>query len=727
MDSKLYSLGLALILSAFIIGGCGSTESTATPATGGVGETPAPVQPTQPSEAPVDAPDPDRARDVALAFLSGRYGEQAPALGLTWTDENVTPEGLVGASTFQYASADWAVMVSFPIVAPQATVYQVVVANQVTGFQWEGEINAAGQVVERVGAETPEEAAQPSEIVSLDETWNQYTNHQLGFSIKVPKTMVSFLGSCKWNEENGDHSYRPESAFVPVKIFEDAGSVYIVAEYYHKLAGETTDDSGGGHFFAECNKVTNSLALLQDPDEFHEMWEFVVRDIQNDEELDAFIKSRYGSSCSLGEKTASAQDGVYDVSILGDGKDLEQTQCPLNYWAILKYDPQIGKVIAWNPGQAYTFAAALDYSVVNDQEMIDSFWFLNGTPADPSEPMTSGTEPVDNWWGEIVSNPPGSQFDDYFQRQIAGGGQYGIESLDPDIQAQIVDLRDTGTTVFVWGTLHHDVPDYNAAQIQVTRLELQEAPGPHEITQEPVEGWVGTIEKFPLLAQLDDYFERDDGEQYGIAALDPAIREQIETLRWTGVQVQVWGRLLVGALDAENRQIQVERIEDLSGPATESRNLAVFATPSASSVLSADRWGTYEAFSAIDSSLSTPWTEGVDGPGTGEWIMLTFPSAIELHSIGVDVGYDRDEGDDFHSADLFDKNNRLKRATLIFSDGEQVELTFKDERGVQLMPLARAPIPIETTFIKLVIEEVYPGSTFDDTCVAEIEVWGATK
>ena len=163
MRGKWLILWFAFVLSALIIGGCGSTESTATSSTtGGAGETPAPVQPAQPTEAPVDAPDPVRARDVALAYVSGRYGEQAPALGLSWTDENVTPEGLVGASTFQFAAhaergdADWAVTVSFPIVAPQATVYQVVVANQVTGFQWEGEVDAAGQVVERGDAETPD-------------------------------------------------------------------------------------------------------------------------------------------------------------------------------------------------------------------------------------------------------------------------------------------------------------------------------------------------------------------------------------------------------------------------------------------------------------------------------------------------------------------------------------------------------------------------------------------
>jgi hypothetical protein len=309
------------------------------------------------------------------------------------------------------------------------------------------------------------------------------------------------------------------------------------------------------------------------------------------------------------------------------------------------------------------------------------------------------------------------------------GGQYGIESLDPEIQEQIVALRDTGTTVYVWGTLHHNVPDYNASQIQVTRIEVPEAPVSPEITEETVVGWIGTIRIYPPGAQLSDCFVRDGGERYGIQPLDgdAAVRQLVEEYQWTGAQVRLWGRLLTGVPDVENRQIQVERIEALPGPTQESRNLSPFAEMSASSVLPSDRWGTYHAWSAIDGSLSTPWTEGVDGPGVGEWIMLEFPGAVEIHSIGIAVGYDRDEGDTFRSPEVFAANNRLQRATLIFSSGEQVELAFSDTRGVQMIPLARAPSPIITTFVKVVIDEVYPGSKYDDTCLAEIEVWGKTN
>jgi hypothetical protein len=123
--------------------------------------------------------------------------------------------------------------------------------------------------------------------------------------------------------------------------------------------------------------VTNSLGLLRDPDSYYQTkWAIVARDVQDDAELDAFIKSRYGSGCSLGEQVASSQEGVYDVRIQGDGKDLSETMCPLNYVTVVKYYPKGGKVIAWDLGQGPTFAADVAYAAIYDQEMVDSFRFL---------------------------------------------------------------------------------------------------------------------------------------------------------------------------------------------------------------------------------------------------------------------------------------------------------------------------------------------------------------
>jgi hypothetical protein len=320
----------------------------------------------------------------------------------------------------------------------------------------------------------------------------------------------------------------------------------------------------------------------------------------------------------------------------------------------------------------------------------------------------SGPEPVTAWEGTIVGNPPGSQFDDYFV--LAGGfpvgfgiAGYGADGPDPTLAAQLEGLRDTGVRIRVWGQIISGVPDAFGSQIQATRIEA-EGPFPVEPATSTVDGWLGTIFKLPPGNQHGGYFERDDGQRFG-----------------TGAQVQVWGQLHAGVPSVKARHIDVERIEVVSGPAVEARNLSPFASPSVSSALPSDRGGTYHAFSAIDGLLESSWVEGATGPGAGEWIVLDFPEAIEVHRISLDVGFDRD-------ADIFAKNNRIKQATFVFSSGEVVTLDFADVRGMQSVPLVRAPGPnIETTFVKMVIEEVYPGSQYDDTCLAEIEVWGRTR
>jgi putative hemolysin len=98
-------------------------------------------------EATVSIPTPAQVRDIALAYIRANRQIASPEAG--WIEEDLTPEGLVGASTFQYTAASWVVTVSFPIVAPDFTIYTVVATDQANGFQWEGEIDVAGQVTER--------------------------------------------------------------------------------------------------------------------------------------------------------------------------------------------------------------------------------------------------------------------------------------------------------------------------------------------------------------------------------------------------------------------------------------------------------------------------------------------------------------------------------------------------------------------------------------------------
>ena len=92
----------------------------------------------------------------------------------------------------------------------------------------------------------------------------------------------------------------------------------------------------------------------------------------------------------------------------------------------------------------------------------------------PAMTVVATTEEIADWWGVIKSTGPGAQYDDYFERQDLGQTIYfGIDSMDPAVQAQIEELRDSGKIVHLHGTLLSNVPDYNGSQIQVDRIEVE--------------------------------------------------------------------------------------------------------------------------------------------------------------------------------------------------------------------------------------------------------------
>ena len=168
-----------------------------------------------------------------------------------------------------------------------------------------------------------------------------------------------------------------------------------------------------------------------------------------------------------------------------------------------------------------------------------------------SEPAPRTPTAVEGWVGIVASNPPGAQYDDYFED--ATGGRYGISSSDGQVLQKLIELRNTGRVIQVWGKLARGVPDVNGVQIDVTRFQ--------ELQSSAVESWTGKIIKLPAGAQYDDYFERDDGTRYGIGSTSAAIEEQIKDFRWSGALIRVWGQLLSNTADYNGSQIVVSRIE----------------------------------------------------------------------------------------------------------------------------------------------------------------------
>lgn len=129
-----------------------------------------PAQPTPvPDEAEVAFPNAAEARDAALAYLRQSHAAAAPPADLSWAEEDTTPAGLVGSSTVVYRapaeSGEWLVTVTYPIVALEQTVYSITVENEATGFQWQGEVNAAGEIADIQA--TPPAEADPADVAQL--------------------------------------------------------------------------------------------------------------------------------------------------------------------------------------------------------------------------------------------------------------------------------------------------------------------------------------------------------------------------------------------------------------------------------------------------------------------------------------------------------------------------------------------------------------------------------
>lgn len=186
----------------------------------------------------------------------------------------------------------------------------------------------------------------------------------------------------------------------------------------------------------------------------------------------------------------------------------------------------------------------------------------------PGSALQPGTEAVTDWWGVIKSTGAGAQYDDYFERQDLGQTyiSFGIDSMDPAVQAQVVALRDNGRIVHLYGTLFSNMPDVNGSQIQVDRIELRvEDAGsymPPGKTDE-IADWRGVIKSTPTGAQYDDYFELWTNGQviyFGIDAMDSAVKSQIEALRDSGKVVHLYGTLFSNVPDYNGSQIQPDRI-----------------------------------------------------------------------------------------------------------------------------------------------------------------------
>lgn len=116
----------------------------------------------------------------------------------------------------------------------------------------------------------------------------------------------------------------------------------------------------------------------------------------------------------------------------------------------------------------------------------------------------------------------------------------------------------------------------------------------------------------------------------------------------------------------------------------------------------------YKADYLFDNSEKS-WVEGEKGSGKGVTIDIQFADEVYLKEFSIKNGFGKNS--------LYFENNRVRKMKAEFSGGRSAEIFLEDNPGFQKVVLSTGTY---TRFVKLIIEDVYRGTKYDDTAISEI-------
>ena len=133
---------------------------------------------------------------------------------------------------------------------------------------------------------------------------------------------------------------------------------------------------------------------------------------------------------------------------------------------------------------------------------------------------------------------------------------------------------------------------------------------------------------------------------------------------------------------------------------------------SASSVVSQAGYDN-SAMVAVDGYLETSWQEGVSGNGEGQYLEVHLDKEQSVKYLVLYLG-------NWRSVDWFYDNNRPRSLTLQIG-GYTTTQEFPDGQIVHCIELSQ---PVPASSIRMTINSVYGGRDWQDTCIAEVMVYG---
>lgn len=137
----------------------------------------------------------------------------------------------------------------------------------------------------------------------------------------------------------------------------------------------------------------------------------------------------------------------------------------------------------------------------------------------------------------------------------------------------------------------------------------------------------------------------------------------------------------------------------------------IILSTSASSVYAGDNLGKHSPEKMYDGKLDTNWTENASGNGIGEYAIFYFDDTYAIKKMHIYIG-------SHYSEAVYAQNCRPKVITLTFSDGSTERILLEDSYDEQTIVLDKY---YYTDYVKLIIEEVYAGTKYLDTVIAELD------
>ena len=133
----------------------------------------------------------------------------------------------------------------------------------------------------------------------------------------------------------------------------------------------------------------------------------------------------------------------------------------------------------------------------------------------------------------------------------------------------------------------------------------------------------------------------------------------------------------------------------------------------ASSTMPASAGYEFDPEKLTDGDLTTSWQPERTRGGKGESALFSFDVEVALQGVSIANGFQVQD----RFGDEFLNNSRVKEARLVFSDGSEEKISLPaDQRG--LVEIAFKPR--RTKWLKLIVEEVHPGSKWKDLAISEV-------